>query len=799
MTPAEYIAAVYASGAPRDVTWDVYAGSENNSAWVKLSEVSALTWSFAAGRVPTATIVSGDLGLQLATYSNFFKQIRIDVGFNGVNVRVFTGKVIDLNTNQGATTVQAQGQSWPLDVHFHKVIYTFAGVTAEQSLTDLFDLALITDFHVDMPVWSIGTVVVQTLEFSTYGEAIRKVAEVDGGEWYELPSGLIDVRQKYVLDMLTGSGAAREYFRGENGHLRSWTDTPSVKSVKNRCVVKGATQTTTNPDGSQESTDIGGSHDEPSPYVIYPDGSQAFNDELFTNELIDDPTKAAEVAERIVFYKNGLQHNIAAQVDGDPLLALFQNIQIEDTSRNYGVVGALMGYSGSIVGGDFSSSLTVLWIDNADGANIPPVAAFSRNGVNAVMDDRLYDIWTFDATASYSPSGRALTYAWSDNLAIFTGQTDPIVTVRVDDAAFVGPWEVTLDIDDGIDTNSVTIVVDPTKAWASQIAAALGAGGATVSGDGGQTYDDEATSVDALSVIAPNRKLSISGPDNSSLFTLADGSVAFNDVSIVSPDALVAVAFDATETMIAYVSDELGRVYRRLGGNGGPWRLHCDLRDVSSGSLLISKLRTFPGQRRVWAFGLDATGPFVAHFTIDDKPVRVNTASINADLVAAGNNPLVATVTDGASRSRGELAIIIKEDDSNNLYAYYFPSLPGSPEAWFRTNAINDNGTGWIGEDHEPGKFAAGLKDKLYTVDWDGATFTITLVGSTPGDHAQGGARLGVLAGGIAGAYVVAARGDGLLVTHDRFDTIALLRPASGYPTLPAASSAVDVATSITD
>ena len=118
------------------VTHDLWIGP------VRLENVSALQWDFAIAQVPTLTITLNGVPPDGIVFN---ASVRLDVGFEGNNVRVFTGRIVHINPNERQTIIECQGYSLWLDNNYHRdlgpggISLTFENVEAEDVLNDLLE------------------------------------------------------------------------------------------------------------------------------------------------------------------------------------------------------------------------------------------------------------------------------------------------------------------------------------------------------------------------------------------------------------------------------------------------------------------------------------------------------------------------------------------------------------------------------------------------------------------------------------------------------------------------------------
>lgn len=320
----------------------------------------SVSYSFEIGQVPTATIVvPGLANLPLAVAEE--AAVQIWLGYqSGVTVlyrQVFGGAVVDSVGNNGAEITITCVMDGPRKLSYsynRRIAYDFDNVTAVESVTALLDLAGVTNYVVDLDPWLIGTAVPYTaalgnqIQFSSYGDAINKVAEVDGSPWWATPTGQVRVEKRdpvpsptahrtYFTGILTGPIETQPIGVGNDAARPRITDISKNKSrrdVANFIEVDGAVVVSLGPSGEQNSDQIKETVDGISGQ--FPNGAYwiptppLFQDFNFSNELIDTNAKAFEVCERYFDLKNRLFEELPITVPGDPDVFLCETVAVKD-------------------------------------------------------------------------------------------------------------------------------------------------------------------------------------------------------------------------------------------------------------------------------------------------------------------------------------------------------------------------------------------------------------------------------------------------------------------------------------
>lgn len=352
-----------------------------------LTHWDSVEFQFQVGQVPTATItIPGRQFLPNAVAEE--ASVQIWMGFvSGVALQeklVFGGGIVDSVSNNDGEVVIECVMDGPRKLNYsynRRIIYDFEAVLASDAVADLMDLAGVQNYVVDLDPWVIGTAVPQTLEFSTYGEAINKIAEVDGTPWYAMPTGQVRVEKRdpipsptprriYFSGVLTGPIETQPLMTLGMGNPNPDAQ-PRILSIDRRkyrgdvanwIEVAGAVVVSLGPNGEQNSEQIletvdgvSGQFPNGAYWIPTPPLYQQFT---FSDELIDTNAKAFEVATRYFDLKNRLFEKISLPIPGDPDVFLGSTVGIVDP--NYSGVTSLYfveGYSTRLDSSGFETQL----------------------------------------------------------------------------------------------------------------------------------------------------------------------------------------------------------------------------------------------------------------------------------------------------------------------------------------------------------------------------------------------------------------------------------------------------------
>jgi hypothetical protein len=325
-----------------------------------LPTVQSIQYEFAIGSAPTATIVVNRNQLPAAVKEE--ASVQIWLGFRKAPITesislVFGGAKVDSVSRNGPDVTIECVMDGPAKLNYtynRHIAYDFADVEAQVTVVALMDLAGVHNYYVDLPAWVIGTAVPRVagtpdeVQFSTYGEAVNKVAEVDASPWYAMPTGQVRVE---IRNQIPADTARRTYFSSvlvgtievppagitnPNARPRILSANANFDraSVSNWIEIDGAVVTEFGPNGEQNSHQIVANDDAQSgnfangaPWITTPPLFQQFT---LSNELIDTDAKAAEVVARYLSLRNRLFQEVAVTVPADPDVFLGETVEIKD-------------------------------------------------------------------------------------------------------------------------------------------------------------------------------------------------------------------------------------------------------------------------------------------------------------------------------------------------------------------------------------------------------------------------------------------------------------------------------------
>ena len=397
-----------------------------------------------------------------------------------------------------------------------------------------------------------------------------------------------------------------------------------MRETYNAAYVTGCQTTQINGDGSVDNIDIYAYASAASGYILNPDGSQGYNVNTFSSELIDTLALAAAEASRIVNFENGLHERFSISVPGDPSLALCQNRRIADARKGLDRYAVVTGYSTHMGNGQYTSQVELLFIDSADAAHVRPYALFHHITLMEVKGSAVKALVSLDATVSFSPDSPIVNYEFLDNQTpaiINQSGSSPYVTGLYVPADIPPPLQVTLTMTDGFgETGSITLTIPYVDGLLGVFVPNLWVAEEWFMGsslDGGQTWQDDNVMNVVKSVSAIPGISSFVLASAGALYGTHDGrlySVVGGVVTLVLSGLgdIVHLWYDLVDFDVVWMLMADGKLYRAdgLGLSGFNWELWDDLCTVYGvASMECSRIAT-PASGGVWVFGGNG-GPLI--------------------------------------------------------------------------------------------------------------------------------------------------------------------------------------------
>lgn len=425
--------------------------------------------------------------------------VTVDVGYNGLTQRLFTGFVQDRGRGIGSGTIICMGRLWTAFRTVQIGQRDVDGVTVSSAIGTILDYVNITDNRsLDIPAFTLGAASSPVLERMPASQMLQMLMDIDGCRIYETGTGQIIIR---VVDELPAATSYKTYTSTSNANARilEASDREDPEYYRNRVIVTGATVTEGSAPDETSRTITATATNVGSVLVQPPLPSGTFIDAEYNNHLIDTDTKAASVAIRLLTKFARIPRQIVIEITGDPELELGQTLEFIMPELDLNDRGFISGIEHVIDEHGYITRLTDFRGAGDTGGTLSqnPIAAFTFKSEVEVYGAQTNTVATLDASSSFDPDGTIASYAWSDNqtttpeISTFTTR---FPVVRADTSAWTGSWSVTLTVtdNDGL-TGSTTITIPYKNTDAEIVIPAVYAAidnNASASLDGAVTWKD---------------------------------------------------------------------------------------------------------------------------------------------------------------------------------------------------------------------------------------------------------------------------------------------------------------------
>lgn len=459
--------------------------------------------------------------------------VEIYGGYGGDMAILFTGAVVSGSPTATGVVVECAGEGRKLTRTFKRTIATITSQDVNTIIEGWLTDAGVTNFVVNLPLWTVGAVVPFVVEFTNYSDAINQLALVDGDPWYETATGQIRVE---VKDAWPAPSPFRRYFSGDTEQLDAAQrallavdqlpaldmqpavlqgvvdaaarprirygikQTTLVQNVKNYVVIEGAVIDVPDGNGGTTGVRLEGRSQAASPWITTPPG---FKDVTYDMGAIDTQAKADTTAARYEYKNNRLDQHTTIQVDFDPEIQPGMTVQVEDPQFTR-ITGNwfVYGYRHRMQPTDASTELDLRGgVLSGTTPLLFPIADFifaNAHGTAAkiaqVLPAGKGNIVTFDGRSSFDPDGFIVSWDWADDQGN-TG-TGSVIQFSYDAALDSIVMTLTVTDNDGL-TDSISKTVNlkfqndcgSSDVLTATLAAAIKAY-MTASSDGGQTWHD---------------------------------------------------------------------------------------------------------------------------------------------------------------------------------------------------------------------------------------------------------------------------------------------------------------------
>lgn len=432
--------------------------------------------------------------------------VTVDVGYDNITKRIFTGTVQDRSPGLGQGTINCMGNLYPLFRTVQIPERSLASKTVKVGLEEVLAYVGITSNRsLTAPDGGWYTLAANAkLGRMPASQMVQYMLDIDGHKIFETGSGAVIIK---VIDPRPATTAFRKYTTTEQPTARilSGSAREDPNHARTRIIFNGAV-VTEGIVGAQTQRRIhieaSGGYNLVRPAL--PEGADI--DAEISNPLVWTDAKGAQIVTRYRDEFTRIPRQVAIELAGDPELDYTQTFECDmpeiDVEGNWLIQGIVHDIQGASYrtqldlrgGGEYGTSL-----------GVDPVAIFFVSAVEReAMQGTVKTIATLDARNSFDPDGDFddLTFAWTDNVITnpeintFTG---PVVSVILDDTAVDaagGTWMPSLTVTDADGRTGTLQLSVPTQEGEEGVnvpaVSAAGDTQAMVSPDSGQSWRDQA-------------------------------------------------------------------------------------------------------------------------------------------------------------------------------------------------------------------------------------------------------------------------------------------------------------------
>lgn len=750
--------------------------------------------------------------------------VTVDVGYNGLTQRLFTGFIQSRERGVGKGSVQCMGRLWTAFRTVQIGSRSVDGDTVEQAIEDILDYVGLTDNRsLVIPAFTLGTASDPVLERMPASQMLQMLMDIDGCRIYELGTGQIIIR---VIDEAPAPTAFKTYTTNANATARilEASDREDPEYYRNRVIVTGTTITEgVAPD--QTSRTITATATNTGSALVQPAlPSGTYIDAEYNNHLIDTDAKAADVAIRLLAKFARIPRQLQIELAGDPELELGQTIAFVMPEIDLNDRGFISGIEHVIDSNGYVTRLTDFRGAGDTGGTLSqnPIAAFTFKSIVEVFGAQTNVFAALDASNSFDPDGTIASYAWSDNqtttpeIATLTTQQ---VLVRGDTSGFTGAWEVTLTVtdNDGL-TGSTTITIPYENTDAEIVLPAVYAAinnRHSASLDGEINWNDQTVgsgnsiSVSARAADGVNVGHALYGTSTGRIYRTTDAAATALSSPVYTTAAGVAIndiQWDWRNGNVCWALDENCIVYISLNA-GVTWTIYDSLRTKLGVAGALGNTLGLPAGGAVYVFGGTGAGsPLIAYDPVTGSHgwTQVTfTGDLHTDTVATPADATMRIMGGGPGYSKDLIILSWSSGGGSSITAIYAADLTTSPPGPTRafTRASTTFGglkTGrYIVSDNtliKSDQYYAAFANRSVWSSTDGIAWTeitnVMPVGVTPW-HAIGmtGSTELTGIGGMFGVFMIAAS-DGIYKYTPRIDaTASYVRGGDGAGTAWPASA----------
>lgn len=757
-----------------------------------------------------------------------FGRVGIALGYNGLGATIFEGFVQDRAHGEFDGIIHAAGNSFVLWRTVQIPPQPFGAITTKAAIEKVVAYATTRNPVLNIPATSnvdpddssyYTLHSTAELDRQTSAQMIQQIADVEHWVIWENNAGHVVFKDLHTpgdiaFRKLTTTAASSAWIIGQ----RSREDPTALRT---RLTVLGGTITTGVPPNEVTTTPEKTASITPDvigDIVELP--ADSFIDAEYSNSLIHDDARAADLAQAKLKVLTGIPRQVTMRIPGDPELDIGQTIDLDYPEKNLVAKFYIFGIEHRVE--EKTGYTTILDLRGGEGFGadvaVIPSAAFIVRIDREVFNDDLYIFATFDASTSFAEGGGALTYNWSDNQSpeITTpdieSETAEIITVQLLPADISGDWKVSLTVTDdsnGLVSDTVPFTVDTSPAGTDvqipAVFAALDNRQTATPDGGGNWYDRTDVGVIAVTARPPDGVLSgiaVFGQTDGTILKTTDFcQTALTQVKAASGGNadIHHMLWDYRNLNLVWAVDDDSRLYYSSDG-GDTWSLYNDIgSELGLGAGATLRHIGLPRGGGVWVYGGDGAGnPIIAYDAVVDGHNWVALTlggELDADLPAVSTS---FRVVDAVDVGYG-LTIACENADAGDsgVRPIYFNTDPFIPANWKRATGLPVGFTNarFVVGDSVAINFYVGKDDRSIWFTTDGEAYTertnVFPADVTP--HHAIWLPSFVHNLNTANVYLIACEdstspSQGIFKSADAMQTVQLVRPVSPFSTWPASS-----------
>lgn len=745
--------------------------------------------------------------------------VTVDLGYDGLGRRVFTGTVQPRNQPDIAVgQPECAGEMWKVVRDVQVDGRDVGGLTVAAALAAVLDDLNIASYDLSaVPGYTLA--VDAALQPGTGMMQITELMKIDGLRIMETGTGQIRVAR---YEGLPAVAAFRKYSTTETANMRILKGgvREDLTFYRSQVTVLGATLadgTTISATATLADTSLARPPLKAGIHIA----------DTYSIPLIWEVDKAEEASIRIGSERARIPVAFRMRIPMDPELEIGMTLEIDAPEWNVAGLWIIWGLAHNAAAD--TTEVELRGGDQFGGTpSLNPHAEFGFTVEYQVFGTQTYAFVTLDASGSFQGdnANEVLTYTWSDDEGAgatspnIDGETDAIITIRVDPTQVTGTWDVTLLVTNeaGL-TSTVTWAIDITPDGPHALVASIGAAldnQFSASPDGAQTWNDQAgTNVGLVAQCPPDGQhlgyivySAGAGGDELYLTTNACATApALVQAAVGSP--FVDLEWDWRDPSKVWALTANCELY--LSSDYGlTWSLLVNVRTQLPLATATGRKLGLPAAGGTWMFGGNGVvgdgRPLIAYLSagVLSGIAGAYGGELAADL-GSGEDDL--TIADSIDMGGG-LCIILENYDASDsgVRPIYYTTSPFAPGDWKRATGL-DAAMTVDGRVMLPGNsgiqhFHAMFADRnVWHIDASTGVPVCTKeadvldAGYTPNngiwlrDEAQGlaTAMVYLLAIEDAGANGMIAK------SWDDMVSVGPVRPATGYPAWPASSLGKDV------